>query len=76
MRVAGEISQHGLGSGEGALAIDEPFGVAQRRQDRSECVWLSEMSVIAEELQLPGRMSGGQLLQHQAPEQLREHEHG
>jgi hypothetical protein len=34
--VARQIGEHGLGAGEGALGIDEPAGLSERGEERSE----------------------------------------
>ena len=47
--VARQIGQHRLGSAERALGVDDPFGLAQRRQIRREGLRVGEMGVIAEE---------------------------
>ncbi len=49
--VAREISEHRLGSAEGALAVDDPLGLAQRRQIGGEGGAIGEGGMIAEELQ-------------------------
>ena len=54
MRVAREISQDLLGTGEGLFGIDDPFGRSQRREVRSELVRILESTEIGEELQLAG----------------------
>ena len=74
--VAREIGEHSLGSAEGALAVDDPFGLAQRREIGGEGAALGQLSVIAEELQAAGVVGGGELLQEQSPEQPREHADG
>src|ERR1700676_4832366 len=57
------------------LAIDHPFAVAQRRQISREGSRICQRSVLAEELEFPGAMSGGELLQDQPAEQARENTH-
>ena len=73
--VAREIAQHFLGPAEGALAIDHPFAVAQRRQIGGEGLRIGQRRMIAEELQLSGLVSGDELLQEQPAEQARQHAH-
>ena len=68
MGVARQIGQHRLGSAERTLGIDDPLDPAQRRQIGGEGLVLSELGVIAEELQPAGGVGGGQHLQDQAPE--------
>jgi hypothetical protein len=71
---AGEIAQHLLGAAEWVLAVDHPFAVAQRRQISREGLRICQRSVLAEELEFPGAMSGGELLQDQPAEQAREND--
>ena len=56
MRVAREIGQHGLGSGERALGVDVPLGVVERLQPCLERTPVGEFSVRPEELQTAGVM--------------------
>jgi len=53
--VAADIVQNLLRSGEGALGIDDPFGLSNGSQVMLECVPLSQGSQGGEELQLSGR---------------------
>src|SRR5260370_13709652 len=69
MRIAREIGQDLLGTGEGLFGIDDPFSLAQRREVRSELVRILESAEIGEELQLAGSVHGFKTLQEQAPEQ-------
>ena len=48
--VAGEISQYGLGSGKGALGVDDPLALAQGLEPIGEVLGISEPGVFAEEL--------------------------
>ena len=68
MGVAGQISQYRLGSGEGPFAIDVPSDLAQRSQEGSEGGALSEMTMLAEKLQLTGCVRSEKLFQHQPAE--------
>src|SRR5436190_9640938 len=70
--VAGEITQHFLRPAEGALAVDHPFAFAQWREISGEGFCMGELGMIAEELQLAGGISGGELLQEQSSEQARQ----
>src|ERR1700746_134521 len=72
MRIAREIGQDLLGTGEGLFGIDDPFSLAQRREVRSERVRILESAEIGEELQLAGSVHGFKTLQEQAPEQAGE----
>src|SRR6266478_6072165 len=56
MGVAGEIGEHRLGAAERALGIDNPFGLAERRQIFGEGFVLGERRMIGEETQAPGLM--------------------
>ena len=69
MGVAGEIAQHLLRTAEGALAVDHPVCVAQRRQIGGECLRIDQPGMLAEELQLTGLISGAELVQEQPAEQ-------
>jgi hypothetical protein len=70
--VARQRGQHRLGSAalrrelRRALAVDDPFGLAQRRQIGSEGMALGEVGMIAEELQAAGVVGSDQLCQEQA----------
>src|SRR5215468_5422534 len=75
MGVAREIAQYFFGPSERAFAVDDPFLLAQRRQIGREGFCIRERSVLAEELQLPGLVRSGELLQDQPAEQAREHAH-
>ncbi len=74
--VAGEVRQHRLGPGERSLAVDEPFCPAQRFKDGGEGPGIGEAGQGAEEGELARRMRRLELLQHQPPEQLRQHPDG
>ena len=75
VRVARQIGQHRLGPGEGALGVDDPFALTQRREPVGEGLGIAELGVLAEELQLPGAMQALQLFEEAAPEQPRQHPH-
>src|SRR4029453_19539069 len=72
MRIAREIGQDLLGTGEGLFGIDDPFSLALRREVRSEPVRLLSAE-IGEELQLAGSVHCFKTLQEQASEQAGEH---
>ena len=74
--VARQVGEHGLRPGEGALGVDEPAHPLQRGQERGERIGVGEVGMRAEEVELAGFVRGSELLQHQAPEQLGEHQHG
>ena len=69
MSVAGEIAQDFLRAAEGALAVDHPLCVAQRRQIGGECTWIDQSGMLAEELQRTLPISGTELVQEQPAEQ-------
>lgn len=74
--VAREIGEHGLGSGERGLGIDDPFGLAQGCQVVCEGTTLDQPGMIAEEQEAAGLVGGRELLQDHASEQPREDAHG
>ena len=67
--VAGEIGEHGLGSGEGSLGEDDPFAVAQRRERGGEGAAVGERRQIAEESQSAGLMEVREPFEEEAAEQ-------
>ncbi len=69
MRVAAEIGQYGLGSAEGRLGINDPFGPAQRREMGCKGIRIGQPRQIAEELQLARLVQPGQPFEEQTPEQ-------
>ena len=74
--VAGEISEHGLGSGEGSLGVDEPVGAPQRRESGVEGVCCGERGEIAEEGEATGCVEGCEAFEKEAAEEARQHAHG
>ena len=54
MGIAREVGQHSLGSGEGALGIDDPLALAQGLEPVGEDVCLGKPLMLTEELQLAG----------------------
>jgi hypothetical protein len=54
------------------IAVDDPFAVAQRCQIGCKSSGIGERSELAEELELSGLVSTGELLQDQPAEQARE----
>ena len=72
MGVAREIGQDLLGTGEGLLGIDNPFGCAQGRESGGKCLRLVETDEIPKELQFTGIECCRQTFEEQAPEQGRE----
>lgn len=59
MRVAREISEHGLRPSERALGEDEPARLPHGREERREGFGAGEMGEDAEELEPSGGMRGG-----------------
>ena len=57
MGIAGEIGEHRLGPGEGALGVDEPVLLSQRREMGGEGLRGAQAGEIAEEDQ-PARAMG------------------
>ena len=69
--VAGEIGEHRLGSGEGFFGVDHPVSVVPWREVSGEGIRLGQMCQIVEEVQAPGLVGSGELLQEQSLEQFR-----
>ena len=69
------LCEHGSRAREGLLGVDEPALALERRQERGEAHSIGECRVRAEERELAGRVCSNKLLQHQPPEQPREHQH-
>src|SRR5210317_2342017 len=76
MGIAGEISQHGIGSGKGTFGIDGPIDLAQGLEPMAEGLCLSKQLLFTEELQLAGTVGVAELFEEQTPEQFREYTHG
>ena len=76
MGIAGEIGEHGIGTGKGTLAIDKPIHTAQGLEELPERVPILERGIGSEELQRAFGMGGGKPFAHEPPEQPREHLHG
>src|SRR5262249_50353822 len=58
MRIAREIGQDLLRTGEGLFGIDDPFALAQRREVSSPRVGVFKLAEIGEELQFGGGVHG------------------
>lgn len=71
--VSAEIGQHGLGSCEGRLGIDHPFGFAERCAPVGKGIRVHQLVEIAEEGKLSGAVQCEQALREQPPQQLRQH---
>src|SRR5687767_8476704 len=56
VRVTGEVSEHRSRSCKWAFGIDHPFALSQRREPVGEGRCVSQMSVLAKELQPAGAM--------------------
>src|SRR3984957_12730514 len=76
MGVARQVGQNGRGSAERPLGIDDPFGLAQRREKRRERVARREIGVASNELQLAGVEGGQEFFEEKTAEQPREDAHG
>ena len=75
MGVARQVGEHGLRSGEGFLGIDDPLGLAQRREEGIEGGPVCETGLRAEEGEAAAAMEPGEPLEEQASEQPRQHPH-
>ena len=73
--VTRKIGQHRLGAAERPLRVDDPLGLAERRQKGREGLRIGEIGVVAKEAQAAGLVGGDELLQEQSPEQAGEHAH-
>ena len=60
--IARQIGEHCLGAGERVFGIDEPAGLSERGEERSERFGRGEMRVGAEELQLPAACAAASLV--------------
>ena len=67
--VAGQVGEDSLGSAKRPLGIDHPFDFSQCGNVGFEARWLGQGDLVAEELQAPELVSGGQPLQEQTAEQ-------
>ena len=74
--IAGEIGEHGIGTGEGTLGIDNPLHAAQGLEELPERIPVLERSIGTEELQRAFGVGGGKPFAHEPPEQSREHLYG
>src|SRR5262249_60670804 len=61
--IAGEITQNFLGAAKWAFAVHPPLALAQRRQIGAEGLCVGKLGMAAEELQLTGFVSGGELVE-------------
>jgi hypothetical protein len=73
MGVARQRSEHRRRSGEGALSLDHPFTLAQRREPWREGLRVGKRRLVAEELPPAGAMRGGEFFEEAAAEEPREH---
>ena len=67
VRVARQVGQHNLWSGEGFLGVDHPVDFAQRLQESVEGGPIGKFGMVAEELQLSGLVQLGQSFQNEPP---------
>ena len=73
LRVARQIGQDLLGTGEWSFGIDDPLGRTQRRQSSGKHHWLVESNKIGKELQFTGSECCGHSFEEPPPEQGRDH---
>src|SRR6516165_2977268 len=73
VRVAREVGQNLLWSGEWRFGVDVPVGVIERLEERFERRLAGEFGIRAEELQSVLPMCGFQQRQHLATEHLRQY---
>ena len=73
MGIAGEIGEHGIGTGEGRFGIHKPIHTAKRFEKLAERIPLLERGVRTKELQRAFGVGGGKPFAHEPPEQSREH---
>ena len=76
VRIARQICQHGLWSGEGLLGVDDPINLVQRFEEFVEGITVNEFCMFAEEVQFPRIMQLGQAFQNEPPVKARQHMHG
>ena len=76
MRVAGEISEHALGSAERRLGVDDEGALPQRAQALGEGVVLGERGQIAEEAEFASLEGGFEAVEEQPAEGLRQRVNG
>lgn len=69
VRIAAEVFENVCRAAEGRFGVDDPLGVAGRRQVRGEPLGLAEIGEIAREAQLAALEGGLEGLQKQAAEQ-------
>ena len=67
--------EDGLWSGERPLGVDDPFGLAQRRERGVEGAPVGERGEVAEESEASGRMQGCEAVEEEAAEETRQHAH-
>ena len=76
MRVAAQIGQQRIGTGERTLGIHDPFHPTQLGQTSGEGNPLSKRGETSEKRQLSRLERGLEILQEQPPEEPRQHPHG
>ena len=69
MGITGQIRQHGLGTGERPLAVDDPIDLAQRFEPVGEGGDIGQRVKVAVALQFTLVIGGLELFQKQASEQ-------
>ena len=74
--IAGEVGQYRLGSLERWFGVEVPLEFAQGLDELSEGMRVSEVLMLAEELQLSRLVGAGELFEEQAAEQSGQDFHG
>ena len=69
VRVAGQVSEHRLGSAKRPFGIDHPFDLSQWGKAGFEACRLGQSGLVGEELQAPSLVRGGQPFQEQTTEE-------
>ena len=73
MGIAGEIGEHGIGTGEGTFGIDKPIHTAKGFEELPERIPILECGILTEELQRAFGVDGDKPLAHEPSEETREH---
>lgn len=74
--VTRQVCQHGFGSGERFLGVDNPVDFAQRLQDSIEGSTINKLGMGSEEVQRSSLMQLGQPVQKETAIQTRQHPNG
>ncbi len=76
MGIAGEIGEHGLGSGKGTLGIDHPLALSYGFEPVGKSLHFSQSLEFTEEAELADMIGIEKFFEEQAPEQSGEYTHG